>query len=122
MSLKRNEQLNKEKLIKSMTKHYGNVTNACADAGLSRQTFYIYYNSDDQFKKEIDELEHHTLDFVENQLFKLIEEGSEKSIHFYLKYRGKKRGYNDSLDITSAGEKINEIKLVKVNKKGEDKS
>jgi hypothetical protein len=34
-----------------------------------------------------------------------------------MKYKGRKRGYNDSLDITSGGDKITEIKLIQIDKK-----
>ena len=39
------------------------------------------------------------MDFTENQLLKKIKEGSEKSIMFYMKYKGRKRGYTEKLEI-----------------------
>jgi hypothetical protein len=87
---------------------------------LSRETFYIYYNSDEQFKKQIDTIGDYTLDFVETQLLKKILQGSEKSILFYMRYKGKKRGYSDSLDITSGGQPITEIKLIQVKNENKD--
>lgn len=119
-NLKHNEKRHKEELIKAMERNLGVVTLACKEVGLTRQTFYHYYRTDEEFKSQIDELDNYTLDFVENQLIKHIKEGSEKSIHFYLKYKGKKRGYNESVDITSGGEKINEIKLIKIKNKDKE--
>lgn len=117
--MKKDSEKNKEKLLIALEKHLGIVTTACKEVGLSRNVFYVYYNSDDEFKKAVDEINDFTLDFAESQLLKKIKEGSERSILFYMKYKGKKRGYNDSLDITSGGDKITEIKLIKVEGKDE---
>ena len=110
------ESKNKLALREAMERNLGIVTLACKEAGLSRMTFYHYYNTDEEFRKAIDDLENYTLDWVESQLITAIKEGSEKSIHFYLKHKGKKRGWGEALDITSGGERIGEIKLVKVKK------
>lgn len=107
----------KKKLLEALERTLGIVTPACKEAGVSRDTFYKYYREDPVFKSQVDELENLTLDYVESQLFKQIKDGSERSILFYMKYKGRKRGYNDSLDITSGGEKITEIKLIQIDKK-----
>ena len=107
----------KKKLLEALEKTLGIVTPACKEVGISRETFYRYYNEDKDFRDKVDELENLTLDYVESQLFKQIKDGSERSILFYMKYKGRKRGYNDSLDITSGGEKITEIKLIQIDKK-----
>ena len=108
---------NKRNLIEALERSLGIVTPACKDVGISRNQFYVYYNTDPIFKAAVDDINEITLDFAENQLLKKIKEGSERSILFYMKYKGKKRGYNDSLDITSGGEKITEIKLIQIDKK-----
>lgn len=110
----------KKKLLEALERTLGIVTPACKEVGISRNQFYNYYNTDPEFKEKVDELENLTLDFVESQLFKQIREGSERSILFYMKYKGRKRGYNDSLDITTGGEKITEIKLIQIDKKEDD--
>ena len=46
-----------------------------------------------EFKKRIDNINDASLDFVENQLLKQIREGDLGAIQFYLKTKGKKRGY-----------------------------
>jgi len=110
----------KKKLLEALERTLGIVTPACKEAGVSRDTFYKYYREDPVFKQKVDELEDLTLDYVESQLFKQIKDGSERSILFYMKYKGKKRGYSDNLDITSGGEKITEIKLIQIDKKDEE--
>lgn len=109
----------KKKLLISLEKHFGIVTPACKEVGVSRDTFYRYYNEDEDFKKAVDEINDIQGDFVETQLFSKIKEGSERSILFYMKYKGRKRGYTDSLDITSDGKSITEIRLIEIKKSDE---
>lgn len=112
--MKQNPKLHKKKLLEALERSLGIVTPACKEVGISRTQFYLYYNSDPDFKKSVDDINEITLDFAENQLLKKIKEGSERSILFYMKYRGRKRGYNDSVDITSDGKSITEIKLIHI--------
>jgi hypothetical protein len=117
--MKQNPELYKRKLIEALEKSLGIVTPACKEVGVSRETFYRYYREDEDFKKVVDDINEITLDFAENQLLSKIKEGSERSILFYMKYRGRKRGYTDSLDITSDGKSITEIRLIEIKKSDE---
>jgi hypothetical protein len=115
--MKYNPELHKKLLLEALEKTLGIVTPACKDVGISRNQFYNYYNTDPDFKKAVDDIHEITLDFAENQLLKKIKEGSERSILFYMKYRGRKRGYSESMDITSDGKSITEIKLIHIKNK-----
>lgn len=108
----------KELLLKALEKSLGIVTPACAEVGISRNQFYIYYKNDEVFRKAVDDINEITLDFAENQLLKKIKEGSERSILFYMKYRGKNRGYNDTLQIN--GDLNHNIQVIKLNGPSED--
>jgi hypothetical protein len=114
MAKKHDPEWHKEKLLKALERSLGIVTPACKEVGISRNTFYEYYKTDLIFKASVDDINEITLDFVENNLLKKIKEGSERSILFYMKYKARKRGYTDSLDITSGGDKITEIRLIQV--------
>jgi hypothetical protein len=113
---------NKAMLLIALEKSLGIVTPACKEVGISRETYYRYYKEDEEFRTKVDDINEITLDFTETQLLKKIKEGSERSILFYMKYKARKRGYTDSIDITSGGEKIIDIsKLIGFeNKKRED--
>lgn len=110
---------NKKCLLQALVKTRGIVATACKLCNLSRQEYYHFVKTDPEFAKQVDDINEEAVDFVESQLYKKIEDGSERSILFYMKYRGKKRGYTDSIDITSGGDKISEIKLVEVKKSDE---
>lgn len=84
---------NKKALIDAMQKSMGVITEACRVANISRTSFYLYYNNDPVFQKACDECEHIALDFAESQLYKQIKDGSTTATIFYLKTKGKHRGY-----------------------------
>ena len=96
-------------MLDALEKNLGVVTSACKVVGLNRSTFYDYYNGDSDFKKDVDDLQNVTLDFVESKLHKNIDNCKETSIIFYLKTKGRKRGYveHKEVDHTTQGEKIN---------------
>jgi hypothetical protein len=111
MAQKHDPEYHKKKMLEALERSLGIVTPACKEVGISRNTFYEYYKNDPEFKKAVDDINEVTLDFAENQLLKKIKEGSERSILFYMKYKARKRGYTDSLDITTGGDKLTEIKI-----------
>lgn len=90
----------KKALLEALEKSLGVVTTACKTVGVDRGTFYRYYNEDATFKQAVDELENVALDFAESQLHKQIQNGEVSSTIFYLKTKGKKRGYIERQEIT----------------------
>ena len=117
---KQQPEIYKKKLLEALEKSLGIVTPACKEVGISRNQFYVYYREDEDFRKAVDDINDVTLDFVENQLLKKIKDGSERSIMFYMKYKARKRGYTDSLDITTNGENLNKIQIEIINPKNEN--
>ena len=84
---------NKAALLKALKEAKGIVTTACDAVGVTRKTYYDYYNSDPEFKREADDVQEVAIDFVEGKLFEQIEEGVPTSTLFYLKTKAKHRGY-----------------------------
>ena len=115
MSQKSNKiQHNKKKLIEALEKSLGIVSSACKIVEIDRSTFYKYYNEDKEFKKDVDSINDVALDFAESKLLENIKDKKETSIIFYLKTKGKKRGYIErtETDITSKG---NEVGITPIN-------
>jgi predicted DNA-binding transcriptional regulator AlpA len=92
----------KKKLVESLEKSLGVVTTACKQTGVNRSTFYEWYNKDEEFKKEVDSIGDIALDFAESQLHKQIKDGNSTATIFYLKTKGKRRGYVERQEITGA--------------------
>lgn len=93
----------KKNLLEALEQSLGVVTTACKIVGCNRSTFYDYYNKDEDFKKSVDELQNMTLDFVESQLHKQIKDGNTTATIFYLKTKGKKRGFVERQEIQMEG-------------------
>ena len=90
----------KKSLLEALEKSLGIVTSACKSVGCSRETFYKYCKEDDDFKVKVDELANLALDFAESQLHKQIKEGVPASTIFFLKSKGKSRGYIEKSEIS----------------------
>tara|TARA_B110000211_G_C13996477_1_gene516446 strand:+ start:539 stop:958 length:420 start_codon:yes stop_codon:yes gene_type:complete len=89
----------KKKLLKALEQSLGIVTIACKEVDCARSTFYNHYKNDQDFKNAVDEISNLTLDFAESQLHKQIKEGNTTATIFYLKTKGKKRGYIERKEV-----------------------
>ena len=102
------KEINKKAILEALEKSLGVVTTAVKLVGISRSTFYKWIQEDQEFAKKVKDIENITLDFVESQLHKQIRDGNTPSTIFYLKTKGKKRGYYEKqqLDMTTDDEPI----------------
>jgi len=94
-------QKDKEKLLDSLKECSGIVTFACEKVGLSRQTFYRWYREDADFKERADAINELQIDIAEASLLKKIQKGDTTAIIFYLKTKGKSRGYTERKEIVA---------------------
>lgn len=88
-----NSDIQKKAMIEALEKSLGVVTTACKNVGIARSTHYEWYANDADYKKSVDDVADIALDFAESKLHKSIENGSDTATIFYLKTKGKKRGY-----------------------------
>ena len=107
----KSRHIKKEALLNALEQSLGVVTIACKSADIPRRTYYKWLKEDEDFKKSVEDIENVAIDFAESQLHKQIKNDSTSATIFYLKTKGKKRGYIEGLDITSKGESFNEIKV-----------
>lgn len=104
----------KKALLEALEKSLGVVTTACKKLGIGRTTYYDWYNNDPDFKKAVDELSNVALDFAESKLHEQIADNSTSATIFYLKTKGKNRGYVERTEHTGIeGTKLFEIEIVK---------
>jgi len=83
----------KQLMIQALEKSLGVVTPACKNVDISRDTHYRWLKEDDEYAKAVKDLDNVALDFAESQLHKQINEGNNSATIFYLKTKGKVRGY-----------------------------
>lgn len=113
----------KKALLEALKKCMGNVSEACAMAGIKSRTTYYRYLEDPEFKAAVEEIEESNIDFAEGQLKKLMKgieledtqffvikgkvvaqptikkyAPDKAAIIFYLKTKGKKRGYVETTE------------------------
>lgn len=109
----------KAKMVEALARTYGRVTDAAKIVDIDRTTHYRWLKEDEEYRTAVESVGEVALDFVEGKLFELIE-GAEREVMteagpiilketpnptaciFYLKTKGKKRGYVERQEITGA--------------------
>jgi len=82
----------KEELLLALEKNLGILSVSLKQVQTTRYYYDLWLN-DDEFKASVDEIYNITIDFVESKLLKKVGEGDMTGIIFYLKCKGKDRGY-----------------------------
>jgi len=85
--------IRKKKMLEALEKTLGVVTKAARLAGMDRTAHYDWMRKDPKYKAAVEAIEEVALDFAESQLHKAIGGGDTTATIFYLKTKGKKRGY-----------------------------
>lgn len=114
--MNKSRHIKKEAMLQALENSLGVVTVACKKTETPRSTYYKWLKEDLEFAQAVQEIENVALDFAESQLHTQIKDGSTSATIFYLKTKGKKRGYieRSELDLSSGEEPIK----INVNIKG----
>lgn len=95
----------KEQMLEALERSLGIVTTACNAVGINRSTHYDWLKKDSDYADKVKAIEGRTLDFAESHLHKLIKEGNPAATIFFLKTKGKGRGYVERQEIEVAEKK-----------------
>jgi anaerobic C4-dicarboxylate transporter len=95
----------KKQMLEALERSLGIVTTACNAAGIGRTTHYRWMKDDPEYKQAVKDIDNRTLDFAESHLHKLIKEGNPAATIFFLKTKGKARGYVERQEIEMAEKK-----------------
>lgn len=111
----------KRAMLTALRKCLGIVTQACEMSGISRPTHYEWLKNDPKYRAEVESLADIALDFGESRLLKQIAEGNHVSTIFFLKTKGRGRGYIErkDVDVTTQGEKITRPPILWTDEAGE---
>ena len=82
-----------KEFIKVYRSALGILSLALQESNTSRED-YEEWLEDAKFEEQINSIGEISLDYVENQLIKQIKDGNLTAITYYLKTKGKDRGYN----------------------------
>ncbi len=103
----------KEKFLDNFKLSLGNISISCEASGISRQTYYNWLKQDAEFQQTCKDIEERNLDLAEMKLLNAIREGKTAELLFYLKTKGKKRGYVERQEITGAdGQQLFEVRII----------
>ena len=93
----------KDKMIQALELNLGNVTASCKAMNISRDTHYRWMKEDKEYRKAVKDMENAALDFAESSLLKQIAKGNPLATIFFLKCKGKKRGYIEQNNLEIRG-------------------
>lgn len=82
-----------ERIAEVYRKKACNITATCAALNISRRTFYNKKEKSKKFQELLSEADESMLDFAESKLMEHINNNDITSLIFFLKTKGKKRGY-----------------------------
>lgn len=102
----------KKAVLSALEKSLGVVTTACKNAGVGRTQFYKWLKSDKKFRASVEDIENIALDFAESQLHQQIQGGNTSATIFYLKTKGRNRGYVERQEIAGVADQPVEINVV----------
>ncbi len=104
----KSRHIKKEAMLQALENSLGVVTVACKQTDTPRSTYYKWLKEDEEFTKAVKEIENIALDFGESQLHSQMKDGNTSATIFFLKTKGKKRGYieRQELDLSSGDEPI----------------
>jgi hypothetical protein len=102
----------KKAMLDALEKSLGIVTAACKAVGIGRTTHYLWMQEDKEYKKAVDELGDVAIDFAESQLHKQIRDGNSTATIFFLKTKGRGRGYVERQEIHNTGDNLFNIQIL----------
>lgn len=91
-------KVKQKRFLKHFAEGHGIISYACQAAGIARRTYYNWMESDEQFKKVVEDLQEEVIDRVESKLLTKINDEDLTAIIFYLKTKGKNRGYVEMVE------------------------
>ena len=104
----RKKKLTQQEVIEALKSSHGLKTGAAEILGVSFPTIERYIAENEEAQEIIDFYRVRRVDRAEYKLDEAIERGENWALALVLKdsKRGKERGYGNSVDVTSGGEKI----------------
>jgi len=89
-----------EDVEEAIKKAGGFISIAARTLGVTRQAIWKRVKKSARLKEAIDDIEEKYLDLAESELVKAIDGGERWAITFYLRTKGKKRGYVEGQELT----------------------
>lgn len=88
----------KKRVLQALNAGFGNVSEACQTAKIGRTTFYEWMREDEEFRQAVANVQEMLLDVAESQLHRQIGDGNTVALIFFLKTKGRGRGYSEKVE------------------------
>lgn len=106
---------NKKRFLEHLEKSLGVVTTACKKSGISHTQVYKWINEDQEFEDAVNYVRNEVcVDFAESSLYKQIDKNIPSATIFFLKTRGKHRGYVETIETNTKVTREDEIDYSKL--------
>lgn len=99
----------KKKLLIGLELSFGNISEATKYANCARGSFYNHYNSDAEFAQAANDISESLIDFAESKLLQNVNLGDNTAIIFFLKSKGKSRGYVERHEVAQTDKSGNDV-------------
>jgi len=99
MSSAKLRSIKKRTFLAKLESTLGNISESCKAANIDRNTYYNWLKADPVFAEAVDTVAELNLDFAESCLKRQIKDGNTTATIFYLKTKGKARGYVETYDV-----------------------
>lgn len=121
---KKGLNIKQKAMIEALQSTLGIVTSACKIVGMDRTAHYKWLKENEEYKNAVEDIDNIAIDFAESKLHSNIKDGDTTSIIFFLKTKGKRRGYieRQDIDVTTNGENINQITIFELPDNGRDEN
>ena len=86
-------------MLEALERSLGIVSTAAEKAGIDRKTHYNWLQDDAEYREAVRMVEERTIDFAESHLHALIKDKNPQAVIFYMKTKGKTRGYVERQEI-----------------------
>lgn len=103
-NIDKKEDIDKKGLmLVALKANMGVVSKSCEKVGISRKTHYEWLKTDPEYNEAVEDVVESTIDLAESSLFIQIARYNTVATIFFLKTRGKDRGYIERQELTGAG-------------------
>jgi len=89
----------KKAILEALEKSLGIVTTACKKVGIGRTQYYQWLKDDEDFAERVKDISNIALDFAESKLHEQIADKNTSATIFFLKTKGKGRGYIERSEV-----------------------
>jgi len=89
----------KKEFLDALERSLGVVTTAAKVCNIARTTHYRWLDEDEEYAEAVKDIQESAIDFAESSLHQQIKDKVPSSTIFYLKTKGKNRGYVEKQQI-----------------------